>query len=587
MVSQDGSSCLRTCFICYFFFHFTHQIILACDSGCATCAGSPSFCMTCTSNLVASAGRCVSSCPSGTTPSSSGGSCLTCHPDCASCSGTSFTQCTACPSNRPVLSNGRCLPTCSKSQYFDKASGTCQACDGSCASCSGPGGSQCLSCSSPSQVLRGGGCVAANCADNANVVSNLGVCLSELAITTSTTTPDPTITGINTPTAPTGRRRLHWWQILLMALGCAFIFVVIILLFRRRQRKKRAQKTGLFASGQLQRGRASWKWKLVRWAEGLFKHRKAKKVHFADVPEGGEYGKDISAVNSYEQQKGMKLKVLHLGSRVSNNDRYPKVALSTTHVHVHVPRNDFDTDLEKGDETLRSPSFHSRSESQSKLYTLSSSSNTKLVKPTPPFATDSPRHSRSHSRNGSTDSLEGVRISKPIPSNELLEEEDMIQLIGSYNRPLSSAPTPPPTNNGFPVPTFSSSPSQPITAPRMEPARTRLNPLHTRINPRENGVGMRPTGSIKKPFGWKRQIESRTNTPVPDIGPYEPTSMSRPISATSTNSSASLYSQMTTKLLHDGSSRPNASRSTPPHMSMSVPEGTSGPAVKSSPHGWI
>ncbi|PPR01948.1 hypothetical protein CVT24_011097 [Panaeolus cyanescens] len=566
-VSQDGFTCIP------------------CDSGCATCAGSPSFCLTCTSNLVAAGGRCVSSCPSGTTPSSSGASCLSCHSDCASCSGPSFTQCTACPANRPVLSNGRCLPTCSKSQYFDKASGTCQDCDSSCASCAGAGGSQCLSCSSSTQVLRAGACVAASCASGSSVIPSLGICLSDLVISSTSTSssPNPSISVISGPPS-SGKRRLEWWQILLMALGCAFIFVVVIWLFRRRQRKNRKQKTAMFANGQ--RAKASWRWRLTRWGEKVFGNNKTKKVHFAETSD-----RDVEEV--YETRKGMKLKILHLGSRdsfapsgSSGSNTYPKTDTTTTDVHVHVPRNNFDTDLERGDEALRSPAFHSRSQSQTKFYDipLSSSSNSKLVKPNPPFASSSPRSS--HSRNGSTSSLDGIRISKPIPSTDMQEEEDMIKLIGSYNRPLSSAPSPPFTGK------FQAGPSIPTSidddsdeghespAPLPPPTRIRLNPLHTRITPRDNGVGMRPIGSLKKPFGWKRQ--SRSNVPAPS--PNEPSSSTRPLSTTSTTSSTSMYSQMTAKLLIDG----DASRASPPPMPVprtERPAQEAGP--KNSSYGWI
>ena len=264
--------------------NINHQPILACDSSCSACAGSSSFCTSCANNQLASGGRCIATCPSGSFSAS--GSCLTCHPDCATCSGGAFNQCSSCPSSRPVLTNGRCLPTCSKNQYFDATSSSCQTCDSSCSSCSGPGSNNCLACSSATQVLRSGACVAANCQSGSNVVPGLGACLSELVIPspsgTGTSAPLPTVTGINSPTAAVKRGRLQWWQILLMALGCAFIFLVILWLYRRRQRKQRAKKTAAFAAsglnGAVNRTSTSWRWRLIRFGEKLFGHNRSKRA---------------------------------------------------------------------------------------------------------------------------------------------------------------------------------------------------------------------------------------------------------------------------------------------------------------------
>jgi hypothetical protein len=113
------------------------------------------------------------------------------------------------------------------------------------------------------------------------VVAGLGVCLSDLVVTQPSGTTDvqplPSISGLNSPTViTTSSHRLAWWQILLMALGCAFILIVIIWLFRRRQRKKRAAKQ---AAAQFAKGfgaqkeeRTGWRWKLIRFGEKLFCH---------------------------------------------------------------------------------------------------------------------------------------------------------------------------------------------------------------------------------------------------------------------------------------------------------------------------
>ncbi|KAF9487988.1 hypothetical protein BDN71DRAFT_547912 [Pleurotus eryngii] len=306
---------------------------IPCDSSCTSCTGDPKFCLSCANNqLATSDGKCAQSCPSNTFSSSS--TCTSCHPDCASCSGGAFNQCSTCPPERPVLANGRCLPTCAKSQFLDPTSSTCQSCDSTCSSCSAAGPSSCLACSDNTQVLRAGRCVAANCNGSSTVLPGLGVCLSELVSVpqpsgTNTASPLPTITGLDTPTVinNSGRRALEWWQILLMALGCAFIFLVIVWLFRRQARKAREKRTAAFAFVQggvppstgtswwwrLKRAivwghgaspsttqrnvlirnspphpvtapsggsGGGWKWRLVRWGEKLFGHRRSQRVFY-------------------------------------------------------------------------------------------------------------------------------------------------------------------------------------------------------------------------------------------------------------------------------------------------------------------
>ena len=209
-----------------------------------------------------SSGKCVSSCPSDTFSSS--GSCLKCHPDCATCSGASFNQCNSCPPSRPVLTGGRCLPTCSKNQYLDTATSTCQSCDLSCSSCSGPGSRNCLGCSSSGQVLRGGSCVSMDCQDSSGTIPGLGVCLSELVQVQSRlppesltgATPLSTATGLTVPTPASTkpRSKLTWWQIFLMAVGSAFILLMLIWCWRRRARNYREMKTRSFAEGKNLRG---------------------------------------------------------------------------------------------------------------------------------------------------------------------------------------------------------------------------------------------------------------------------------------------------------------------------------------------
>ena len=285
-----------------------------CDSSCSTCSGSATFCLTCANSRLASSGSCVATCPSNTFSSS--GVCLTCHSDCATCSGGAFNQCSSCPPDRPVLTGGRCLPTCAQNQYFDKATSTCQVCDSSCASCSGPGSSSCLACGdSNNKVLRAGSCVNASCKSSTSIVPGMGVCLSELVVVpepsgTGNVPPLPSITGINSP-APTksGSNRLQWWQILLMALGCAFIFMLFLVCWRRRARKQRANKTKKFAIAKKLDDSGDWKQRLVRFGERLFGHtpknRLAGHHTYAADPQGypGDTKKGDIALRDLEEQR--------------------------------------------------------------------------------------------------------------------------------------------------------------------------------------------------------------------------------------------------------------------------------------------
>jgi hypothetical protein len=76
--------------------------------------------------------------------------------------------------------------------------------------------------------------------------------------------PLPSITGLDSPVTNTGGRRLAWWEILLMVLGCTFIFLCVLALFRRRMRAKRAKRTAAFAVAKNIDARG------VGWREKLF-----------------------------------------------------------------------------------------------------------------------------------------------------------------------------------------------------------------------------------------------------------------------------------------------------------------------------
>ncbi|KAJ7863805.1 TNFR/NGFR cysteine-rich region family protein [Mycena olivaceomarginata] len=309
----------------------------ACDSSCTTCTGSSTFCLTCASNQLASSGKCVATCPSNTFSAS--GSCLPCHADCATCTGASFNQCTSCPAARPVPTNGRCLSTCPKSAFFDPTAAACIPCDASCSSCSGAGPGQCLACAGADSVLRAGTCVAAQCTHATRVVPGLGACLSELVAVPDPASADPALPsapGIDAPTAAAApRRALAWWEILLMALGCAFVFIGIVWLWRRRARAQRAQRTARFARTR-QLDAVGWRWRLVRFGERLFGHRASrraqaetqKKTISSPLPESEAV--QMAKIRAAEEASDAR----DMDKLLANYD-YPRAQHSHVHHHHH------------------------------------------------------------------------------------------------------------------------------------------------------------------------------------------------------------------------------------------------------------
>ncbi|CAE6494275.1 unnamed protein product [Rhizoctonia solani] len=181
--------------------------------------------------------------------------CVSCHADCATCSGPGSTQCSTCPPSRPVKSSdGRCLPalSCGAQSFFDSASGTCRSCDTGCASCAGAGGQMCTACPS-GKILQAGQCVDSGCGE-----TYLGLCLSALVTSSSTR-----IVGLSP---------LHGALVGTSSVG---LLVLGLLVWRRRARKQRAERTAAFADTipESEAGRGQWEWGRVwrmRREEGWF-----------------------------------------------------------------------------------------------------------------------------------------------------------------------------------------------------------------------------------------------------------------------------------------------------------------------------
>ncbi|TKA56249.1 hypothetical protein B0A53_01539 [Rhodotorula sp. CCFEE 5036] len=235
MVSTDGKSCQ------------------ACDSSCATCSRSPSYCTSCASSgaLILN-GTCTTSvnCPVGFYMSFSSpltaqnaSSCLACHPDCETCSGPASTSCLSCPPTRPVLtSSNSCVLTCSPNEYFDSSKSKCTECDSSCATCSSASSSSCLSCPA-GQKLRQGKCAAPDKTSTSPagcvVIAEFGVCLEDLVTVAAKSAA--------TDSMEKKKRQLPWWSILLLVLVVLALVALGLWWFRKRDQKRRRARTAKFA----------------------------------------------------------------------------------------------------------------------------------------------------------------------------------------------------------------------------------------------------------------------------------------------------------------------------------------------------
>lgn len=129
-----------------------NSICYPCDTACATCVGSTNTqCLTCSNgyNQIGSQSpyQCVSPCGSGKYPD--GANCPNCDISCKECLGGLHSQCTECPSENNykydiVGANFRCVSSCPTGTYTDID--TCKTCQSPCASCIGAAVSDCTSC---------------------------------------------------------------------------------------------------------------------------------------------------------------------------------------------------------------------------------------------------------------------------------------------------------------------------------------------------------------------------------------------------------------------------------------------------------
>lgn len=353
------------------------------------------------------------------------------------------------------------MPMCSKNQFWNPNANVCQSCHSSCGSCSGPDSSSCLSCSNANEfVLRTGSCVNSSqvCGGDANattVINPFGVCFSELITVPSETSgipPLPTVTGIDKPTTVVQSRRLEWWQILLMALGCAFIFIIVIWCCRRRYRKRKAEErrrvqayafanttkrswwrggdeedknyttqtyhsdpdlNEIIPTDSLSKDKNSWKWRLTDFGEKFLGHPKSTRVHSMEMDRTARNGKTTALLSdplSYSHSR-----------ETSDVDGYDYTPDRDRDSHVPGLRESLSPLRSHNEHPLDVP-IDVDAQSSDHLH-----GDTTAVH----HQRDAPLHRRSLIQ-GPTQSIQGLTQGHQKLYAEKEEEQDMVQLISTY-----------------------------------------------------------------------------------------------------------------------------------------------------------
>ncbi|KAJ7746496.1 TNFR/NGFR cysteine-rich region family protein [Mycena maculata] len=180
--------------------------------------------------------------------------------------------------------------------------------------------------------------------------------LVDVANSSSISAPAP---GLDTPTAAaptTTKRPLAWWEILLMALGCAFIFLVVVWLWRRRARKQRAQCTEQFAAKR-QLDPAGWRWRLLRFGEKLFGHRASRRVHVNQPPNVEGDGIKMARMRAAEEARDAR----DMDKLLSAYEhQYPRAHHPQHHHHHHHQHHQQARDSASDASSLSAPSLYSQ-----------------------------------------------------------------------------------------------------------------------------------------------------------------------------------------------------------------------------------
>jgi hypothetical protein len=129
-----------------FYYDSTTGYCLRCHPSCKTCASS-SYSNQCTAcgtgaTFTPTQGSTTGTCSCSTGNFDTSGNCITCHPTCTSCYGTSESQCLSCPVNMKLQPDG----TCKCNPGYALTQTGCARCHSSCATCSTTESNGCISC---------------------------------------------------------------------------------------------------------------------------------------------------------------------------------------------------------------------------------------------------------------------------------------------------------------------------------------------------------------------------------------------------------------------------------------------------------
>jgi hypothetical protein len=129
-----------------FYYDATTGYCLRCHPSCKTCASSsyPNQCTACGTGatFTPTQGSTTGTCSCSTGNFDTSGNCITCHPTCTSCYGTSESQCLSCPVNMKLQPDG----TCKCNPGYALTQTGCARCHSSCATCSTTESNGCVSC---------------------------------------------------------------------------------------------------------------------------------------------------------------------------------------------------------------------------------------------------------------------------------------------------------------------------------------------------------------------------------------------------------------------------------------------------------
>ena len=91
--------------------------------------------------------------------------CLSCHPSCKTCSGSSNLDCILCADGLLENTDGTCTPTC-KAGTYDVTPTSCANCHSSCKKCDGPNLNHCTECHNTTLEFLNSNRICVNCLDD-------------------------------------------------------------------------------------------------------------------------------------------------------------------------------------------------------------------------------------------------------------------------------------------------------------------------------------------------------------------------------------------------------------------------------------